>query len=241
VILERIDSRSASGTPAEESALATHERECSKWIEWPHDGQFDHPWIRRRSPSRDDDESRRANFSTRIAAPAEFSRFVSGTRTTVLQIGQWAGFRQLHAMVAGTYSRLPSISRRAETWRDTFIFPSPPSRGMAGTPAEEALELRTEIVEVLKQLNRAEMEGEGEVIGLESDEIRHFLARGPLPTVTSTALSQALHVLIGNGFARVLDDPEYAWNRGRVVGERFTITTEGKEFLLRQVQRIGRV
>ncbi|MFY9717649.1 MAG: hypothetical protein WAK40_06935 [Thermoplasmata archaeon] len=112
---------------------------------------------------------------------------------------------------------------------------------MAGSPQENALELRTELVEVLKQLNRAEMEGEGEVIGLEPEELHHFLAKGPLPTLSSVALSQAMRVLIGNGFARVLDDPEYAWNRGRVVGERFTITTEGKEFLVRQIQRIGRV
>lgn len=112
---------------------------------------------------------------------------------------------------------------------------------MAATPQEDALELRTELLEVLKQLNRAEMEGEGEVAGLESDEIRHFLSRGPLPAVDPSQLARALKVLIGNGFARELDDPEYAWNRGRVVTERYTITTEGKEYLLRQIQRIGRV
>jgi len=112
---------------------------------------------------------------------------------------------------------------------------------MAGSPQESALELRTELVEVLKQLNRAEMEGEGEVIGLESEELRHFLARGPLPTLSDGELGQALRVLVGNGFARMLDDPEYAWNRGRIVGERFTITSAGKEFLVRQIQRIGRV
>jgi hypothetical protein len=112
---------------------------------------------------------------------------------------------------------------------------------MAASPQEDATELRTELVEVLKQLNRAEMEGEGEVIGLEIDELRHFLARGPLPPLSSEEIGTALRVLIGNGFAHELDDPEYAWNRGRVVSERFTITTEGKQYLLRQVQRIGRV
>lgn len=112
---------------------------------------------------------------------------------------------------------------------------------MVASPQEDALELRTELVEVLKQLNRAEMEGEGEVVGLESEELRHFLAKGPLPALSSTQLGQALRVLIGNGLARELDDPEYAWNRGRVVAERFTITTAGKEYLLRQVQRVGRI
>ena len=98
MIFERTDSRSASGTPAALSASATHERECSKWIVCPHDGQLVHPWISRRRPSRDVEESRRAKRSTRIAAPAELSRFVSGTRTGVLQIGQRAGFRQVHAI-----------------------------------------------------------------------------------------------------------------------------------------------
>jgi hypothetical protein len=112
---------------------------------------------------------------------------------------------------------------------------------MVATPQEDAMELRTELLEVLKQLNRSEMEEEGEVVGLESEELRHFLARGPLPAVTSTQLGTALRVLIGNGLARELDDPEYAWNRGRVVSERFAITTEGKQFLLRHIQRVGRI
>lgn len=64
----------------------------------PHDGQLAHPSISRRSPSRDVDESRRANRSTRIAPPAWFSRFERGTRTGVLQIGQRAGFLQVQVM-----------------------------------------------------------------------------------------------------------------------------------------------
>jgi len=67
----------------------------------PQDGQLAQPWIKLRSPSREEEVSRRANFSTRIAAPAALSRFVSGTRTDVLQIGQRAGLRQVHPMDAG--------------------------------------------------------------------------------------------------------------------------------------------
>lgn len=99
--MERIASRSAIGTPAVLSAEAKHWRECSKLIVCPQAGQLAHPWIRLRRPSRDDEVSRRANFSTRIAAPAELSRFVRGTRTGVLQIGQRAGLRQVHPMSAG--------------------------------------------------------------------------------------------------------------------------------------------
>ena len=112
---------------------------------------------------------------------------------------------------------------------------------MPSTPQEDATELRAELVEVLKQLNRSEMEGDEEVVGLEPEELRHFLARGPLPPMTIDEVHTALTVLVGNGLARELDDPEYAWARGRVVSARFTITTEGKQFLLRQIQRVGRV
>jgi hypothetical protein len=103
------------------------------------------------------------------------------------------------------------------------------------------MELRTELVELLKQLNRAEMEEDGDVAGLETDELRHSLARSPVTGLSVDEVAAALRVLVGNGLARELCDPEYAWNRGRVVAERFTITPAGKEFLLRQIQRIGRV
>jgi hypothetical protein len=96
----RIDSRSVAGTPSEVRAVETHERECSTWIEWPHVGHVDHPSMSRLSPSRDDDESLRANLSTRIAAPEEPSRFDSGTLTAVLQIGHRAGLRQVHAIAS---------------------------------------------------------------------------------------------------------------------------------------------
>jgi hypothetical protein len=111
---------------------------------------------------------------------------------------------------------------------------------MAQAPLEQAMEMRTELLEILKHLNRAEMEG-GDVTGLEVDELRHFLARAALPGVTHDQVGEALRVLVGNGLACELDDPEYAWDRGRVVSDRFTITTEGKAFLVRQLQRVGRI
>jgi hypothetical protein len=111
---------------------------------------------------------------------------------------------------------------------------------VTATPVEEAMELRTEFLEILKQLNRVEME-ESDVEGVEIDELRRLLARSVLPQVTHDQVGRALEVLCGNGFARELNDPEYAWDRGRVLTDRFAITTEGKEFLVRQLQRIGRI
>lgn len=111
---------------------------------------------------------------------------------------------------------------------------------MALSPADAAQELGEELLEILKQLNRAEMEA-GMDPGLEVEELRHRLGRGPLPQVTSLDVERALNVLVGNGYAGCLDTPEYSWERGRVVSVRYTITTEGKEFLVARLVRTGRV
>lgn len=111
---------------------------------------------------------------------------------------------------------------------------------MLAPPEEAALSLRRALVEVLKQLNRDEME-EPNVPGLELDEVRNLLVRSALPMITRAQTQQTLQVLVGNGYARELTDPRYAWTRGRMVQNRFTITTQGKAFLLRSITRVGRV
>jgi len=111
---------------------------------------------------------------------------------------------------------------------------------MALSPFDAAAELNEEIVEILKQLNRSEMEA-GLDPGLEVEEIHHRLGRGPLPSVTSPDVERAVNVLVGNGFARRVDTPEYSWERGRIVTMRYSITTEGKAFLVARLARTGRV
>ena len=116
-----------------------------------------------------------------------------------------------------------------------------PSRGTVdSTGAEDALELRTDLLEVLKQLNRNDAEG-SDVPGLEIVELHHILARGPLPQLTRGETRRALEVLMGNGLVSELDDVEYAWDRARTVAKRFAITVEGKRFLLKSLERLGRV
>ena len=112
--------------------------------------------------------------------------------------------------------------------------------GMLAAPQEAALGLRRALVEILRQLNRDEME-EPEVPGLEVDELREILARRAFPLISRAETHRAVQVLVRNGFARQLADPQYAWTRGRVVRDRVTITTEGKSFLLQSIQRVGRV
>lgn len=121
-----------------------------------------------------------------------------------------------------------------------FIFPSGDRHPMDETPREAAAELRDEILEILRQLNRAEME-EPEGEGLELEELHHLLARQKYPQLTPSDVARAVDVLVGNGYAQLRDDPEYAWDRGRVVGTRCTITTEGKAFLMERLGRTNRV
>jgi len=111
---------------------------------------------------------------------------------------------------------------------------------MALSPVEAAFELRSEIVEILKQLNRSENEA-GADRGLELEELHYLLGHGPLPQVSGPDVAKAVQVLLGNGYARCLDDPRYSWERGRVVTERYAITTEGKAFLVDRLRRVGRV
>jgi hypothetical protein len=111
---------------------------------------------------------------------------------------------------------------------------------MPETPAEAARELRDEMIEVLKLLNRAEEEHR-DVDGYELDELRDLLSRGAHPHITLPEVERSLGVLLGNGFAREMDDQEYAWERGRVIGRRYVITTEGKSFLVKQLVRVDRI
>jgi hypothetical protein len=111
---------------------------------------------------------------------------------------------------------------------------------MALSPVDAAMELGEELLEILKQLNRSEMEDFMDP-GLELEELHHLLGRGPLPNVTAPDVERAVNVLVGNGYARRLDNSEYSWERGRVVSMRYTITTEGKAFLVTRLARTGRV
>ena len=111
---------------------------------------------------------------------------------------------------------------------------------MTSPSAEDSLELRAELLEVLKQLNRDDEEDE-DVPGLELSELHHLLARGPLPQITRDETRKAVELLVTNGLVRELDDSRYAWARARVVTVRFAITPQGKEFLVRSLEKVGRI
>jgi hypothetical protein len=105
---------------------------------------------------------------------------------------------------------------------------------------ERAVELHLELLEVLRLLNRAEVERSG-VEGLEHRELLTLLRRGPCPFVTPEGFDRAIDTLLGNRMIRELDDLEYAWDRGRTVGRRYALALEGKEYLLEDTQKSGRI
>jgi hypothetical protein len=108
------------------------------------------------------------------------------------------------------------------------------------TGEEKARELHLEIIEVLKLLNRVEEEHEG-VDGFEREELLHLMPRAGFPNATLDDVERTLKVLLANGYASAIEGQQYAWDRGRMVGERFTITLEGKRLLMKEIERVGRV
>ena len=108
------------------------------------------------------------------------------------------------------------------------------------TPDEQARELHLELLEMLKLLNRVEEEHQG-VDGFEREELLHLMPKAGFPNATLTDVERSLQVLLANGYARAIEGSEYAWDRGRTVGERFSITLEGKRLLLKEIERVNRV
>ena len=105
---------------------------------------------------------------------------------------------------------------------------------------ELSLEFHETLLETLKLLNRAEEEEEaGE--GLEPAELLFLLRKGPSPNLGEADLLRALETLLANRMVDPKDDPEYAWDRGRILGRRFTINTAGKTYLLAQIEKTGRI
>lgn len=110
---------------------------------------------------------------------------------------------------------------------------------MALSPLEAALELGDELVEVLKQLNRSENEA-GPRPGSRSTSSTTCWVGDlfpPLPPPTWSGLSPC-----SSGTVRpVPRHPRGPRERGRVVAVRYTITSEGKSYLVSRLRRTGRV
>jgi hypothetical protein len=115
---------------------------------------------------------------------------------------------------------------------------------MAVQSAEEiAYRFHETILEVLKRLNQAEEERSPPVQGLELVELeramRWFWTQRYGDDEESA--ERALRLLMENGLVRERDDPQYAWDRRRTLGTRYTITALGKSYLVRQITETERI
>ncbi len=108
---------------------------------------------------------------------------------------------------------------------------------------EAAYRFHETLMEVLKRLNQAEEERSPPVQGMEMIELervmRLFWALHPGDDEASA--EAALRLLLENGLVRERDDPQYAWDRRRTLGTRYTITTLGKSYLVRQIEETERI
>lgn len=111
---------------------------------------------------------------------------------------------------------------------------------MADGGRSPAWVLHETFLEVLKRLNQA-AERQPEVPALEYPELERTMRAFWATQAGEVDLAFALQLLLENGMVDSVRDPVYAWDRGRVLGERFRITTLGKGYLVHQLEARGRV
>jgi hypothetical protein len=111
------------------------------------------------------------------------------------------------------------------------------------SPEEAAYRFHETLLEVLKRLNQAEEERGPGVQGMELIEIERRMRMfwTTHPGDDDDSAEAAVHLLLENGLVRERDDPQYAWDRRRTVGTRYTITTLGKSYLVRQIEETERI
>ena len=108
------------------------------------------------------------------------------------------------------------------------------------TPTSNAWAFHETLVEVLRRLNQA-AERRGEIDGLEFVELERSMARFWTMEYRESKMEDALRVLLENGLVAEENTPAYAWDRQRVLGERFRITSDGKAYLVRQIRESDRI
>jgi len=111
---------------------------------------------------------------------------------------------------------------------------------VATSARESAWAFHETVVEVLRRLNQA-CERRAEIEGMEFLELERSMARFWTVEFGEGRITEALRVLLQNGLVAEESTPAYAWDRRRVLGERFRITAQGKAYLLRQIRETDRI
>jgi hypothetical protein len=103
--------------------------------------------------------------------------------------------------------------------------------------------IRATFLAILRQLNRAETENNNDTPeqALELAELERRLSDFWAIEQGSARVPQALGLLLMNKMVAASGDTEYSWQRQRNVSQRYQITSEGKKFLLENIEKMGRV
>lgn len=114
---------------------------------------------------------------------------------------------------------------------------------MAAVPPADADPVRATILAILKQLNQADVQNTGtmeqpalELAELET-RLKEFWAVGD----GSVKVALAVGLLLRNGLVETRADKDYSWQRGRTISQRYSITAEGKRFLVDSIEQSGRI
>ncbi len=97
------------------------------------------------------------------------------------------------------------------------------------------------LLEVLRRLNRAAERRDG-IEGMEYVEIERSMRDfWTIRSGEENHLERAVVLLVENGLVGQDEEPKYAWDRRRVLGERYNITALGKSYLLRAISDSERI
>ena len=111
---------------------------------------------------------------------------------------------------------------------------------MRDGPISPAWVLHDTFVEVLRRLNQAAARSE-EIPDLEYPELERAMRAFWATHMGEVDLPFAVRLLLENGLIQSVENPIYAWDRGRILGSRYRITTLGKSYLVRQQRESGRI
>jgi hypothetical protein len=103
--------------------------------------------------------------------------------------------------------------------------------------------VRATLIAILKHLNQAEAQQDGQMSepALELGELETRLKEFWAVDDGSVKVSLAVGLLLRNGLVAGLSDREYSWQRGRAVAQRYSITSEGKRFLVNSIEKSERI
>ena len=96
------------------------------------------------------------------------------------------------------------------------------------------------LMEILRLLNQA-AERRSDVEGMERVELERAMHDFWAFRAGESGFRQTLRLLVENGLLSQTNRPQYAWDRGRVLRDRYSITPLGKRYLVQEIATDGRI